>query len=286
MTEPRVIARDRRDRLGEGPIWHSGEGALYWVDILECRLSRLALADGRVDGWAMPEMIGWVIPRRDGPGLLAGLQSGIKALSLDPFTLAPFADLPGEPEGNRLNDAKADANGRLWAGTMPVTCDRPTGALYRVDPGGAVARMDDGYHVANGPAISPDGRWLHHTNSVRGEVYRFALHDDGTLGPRELWLRFEREWGSPDGMCFDADGGLWIAHWGGGCVSRFDADARVERRIALPASQITSMAFAGEAFDRLFVTSAADGVDEPLAGSLFEVDPGVRGLAPHWFGRG
>jgi sugar lactone lactonase YvrE len=145
--------------------------------------------------------------------------------------------------------------------------------------------MDSGYHVAKGPAISPDGRWLFHTNTILREVYRFALHEDGTLGERALWLRFEDHWGTPDGMTFDADGGLWIAHWGGSRVSRFDPDAQLERAITLPASQITSMAFAGEALDRLFVTSAGKGVDEPHGGALFEVDPGVRGLAPHRFGR-
>ena len=81
----------------------------------------------------------------------------------------------------------------------------------------------------------------------------------------------------------DAEGGLWIAHWGGSRVSRFDPDGKVEREIRLPASQITSMTFAGESFERMFITSAADGIDEPHAGCLFEADPGVRGLAPELF---
>lgn len=285
MSDVKVIARTRRDRLGEGPLWHPPENALYWVDILERRVNRLSLADGQVDEWTMPEMVGWVIARRDAPGFLAGLQSGVKAVSFDPLSVESFADLRDEPEGNRMNDAKADANGRLWAGTMPVTCDRPTGSLYRVDRDGATDRMDNGYHVANGPAISPDGRWLFHTNTILRETYRFPLRDDGTLGPRELWLEFDPAWGNPDGMTFDAEGGLWIAHWGGSRVSRFDPEGRIERDIRLPASQITSMAFAGENLDRMFVTSAADGIDEPHGGALFEVDPGVRGLEPHRFGR-
>lgn len=279
-----VVARGRRDRLGEGPLWHPAENALYWVDILDQRVNRLSLADGKVDSWVMPEMVGWVIARADAPGFLAGLQSGVKAVSFDPLTVTPFADLAGEPVGNRMNDAKADRHGRIWAGTMPVGHDRPTGSLYRLD-GTTLTAVDRGYHIANGPAISPDSRWLFHTDSRLREVYRFALHDDGTLGPRALWLRFEDEWGNPDGMTFDAEGGLWIAHWGGARISRFDTDARIERHIALPASQITSMAFAGADLDRLFVTSASDGSDEPQGGELFEVDPGMRGLAPHRFGQ-
>lgn len=287
-ADVRIIARDRRDRLGEGPLWHPEQNALYWVDILAQRVNRLSLADARVDSWAMPEMVGWVIARRDAPGFLAGLRSGIKAVTFEPLTLAPFADLPDEPPGsrinNRMNDAKADARGRVWAGTMPVGCDRPDGSLLLLDTDGALTRVDGGYHIANGPAISPDGAWLFHTNTYLREIYRFPLHDDGTLGPRTLWLRFDEQWGTPDGMTFDAEGGLWIAHWGGARISRFDAAARIERSRALPASQITSMAFGGERLDRLFVTSASDGVDEPHGGDLFEVDPGVRGLAPHEFG--
>lgn len=286
MSDVRIVARERRDRLGEGPLWHAPENALYWVGILEQRVNRMSLASGRVDEWTMPEMVGWVIARRDAPGFLAGLRSGVKAVTLDPFSVEPFADLPpDEPAVNRMNDAKADARGRIWAGTMPLDCDRPTGRLYRVDGAGAITQVDDGYHVANGPAITPDGRWLFHTNTIAREIYRFPLREDGALGPRELWLRFEEEWGNPDGMTFDAEGGLWIAHWGGSRVSRFDPDGRIERDIRLPASQITSMAFAGEGLDRMFVTSAADGVDEPQAGCLFEVDPGVRGLEPHRFGK-
>ncbi|WP_375390522.1 SMP-30/gluconolactonase/LRE family protein [uncultured Sphingomonas sp.] len=284
-ADAQIVARDRRDLLGEGPLWHPAENALYWVDILARRINRLHLGDGRVDSWVMPEMIGWIIARRDAPGFLAGLQSGVKAVTFAPLTVAAFADLAAEPAGNRMNDAKADAHGRIWAGTMPVGCDRPSGALYRLDPGGALTQVDGGYHIANGPAISPDGRWLFHTNTFLREIYRFPLHDDGTLGSRALWLRFADDGGTPDGMTFDAEGGLWIAHWGGARVSRFDPDGRVERVRRLPATQITSMAFAGERLDRLFVTSAGDGVDEPHGGDLFEVDAGVRGLAPHAFGR-
>lgn len=285
MNGVRIVPRERRDRLGEGPYWHGPESALYWVDILNRRVNRLRLADGRVDSWETPEMVGWVIARADAPGFLAGFRSGVKAVTFEPLTVKPFAELSDHPPENRMNDAKADGQGRVWAGTMPVTADRHTGGFYRIDGDGAAELVDGPYGIANGPAISPDGRALFHTDTLKREVYRFAMHDDGSLGPKELWLRFEDGWGNPDGMTFDAEGGLWIAHWGGSRVSRFTPDAKVEREIRLPASQITSMAFAGPGLDRMFVTSAADGVEEPAGGALFEVDPGVRGLAPHRFGK-
>lgn len=283
----RIVPRDRRDQLGEGPL-AARDGSVYWVDILDKRINRLSLADDAVTTWTMPEMVGWVIERRDAPGLIAGFRSGVKAVMLDPTAPVPLSiealvDLPAdEPGENRMNDAKADRDGRIWAGTMPVTCDVPTGSFYRIGADRTIERVDRGYPVANGPAISPDGRWLFHTNTVAGQIYRFAL-DGATLGPRELWLQFQSEWGHPDGMTFDAEGGLWIAHWGGSRVSRFDPDGKVERAIQVPASQITSMTFAGDRFERMFITSAADGIDERHAGCLFEVDPGVKGLPPERF---
>lgn len=284
MNGVRVIARDARDRLGEGLLWSARDDAVYWTDIVGQRLNRLRLADEQVERWAMPDMIGWVIERREQPGFIAGLRRGIVALTLDPLTIAPLATPEPDLPDNRMNDAVADRWGRIWAGTMPVACDVPTGALYRLDPDLGLTRVDSGYVVTNGPAISADARWLYHTDSVRRCVYRFALDERGDLGPREDFIAFDADWGSPDGMTVDAAGGLWIAHWGGGCVSRFTTAGARTHRIALPASQITNIAFGGRDLDRMFVTSAADGVDEPLAGALFEIDARrFRGLPTQQF---
>ncbi|PAL21791.1 SMP-30/gluconolactonase/LRE family protein [Sphingopyxis sp. GW247-27LB] len=280
MAEIRIVERARRDRLGEGLLWSDREQAVYWTDILERRVNRLTLIGGRIDSWEVPQTIGWVIERQGAPGLIAGHGREIVRLTLDPLAIETIAAPEPDRDGNRMNDAKADALGRIWAGTMPVTCDRPSGAFYRLDPDGRIARVDGPYTIANGPAIAPGGDMLLHTDTALGTIFRFAIRDDGSLGPREPFITFEKNWGSPDGMTFDAEGGLWVACWGGSGVMRFDPLGKPERRIALPASQITNMVFAGADLDRMFVTSAADGVEraEPDAGALFEVDPGCRGL--------
>ncbi|RYD48450.1 MAG: SMP-30/gluconolactonase/LRE family protein, partial [Sphingomonadales bacterium] len=200
-----------------------------------------------------------------------------------PLRITTIAEPEAERAGNRFNDAKGDARGRIWAGSMDAGCQHPTGSFYRLDVDGAATRVDDGYTIANGPAIAPDASFLLHTDTALATIFRYAIHDDGSLGPRTPHIVFEPDWGSPDGMTFDAEGCLWVACWGGSCVTRFDAAGRRERSIALPASQITSCAFAGDRLDRMFVTSAADGVDEAHGGALFEVDPGCTGLAPHSF---
>lgn len=282
MSDLRIIARDRRDTLGEGPLWAAGENALYWVDILDKRLNRLSLDDDAVTSIAMPEYIGWVIERADRPGFIAGFASGFAELTLDPLEIRKITD-PLSPKV-RMNDAKADPSGRIFAGTMSYEGAEPIGSLYRLDPDRSIAAVDHGYRIANGPAISADGRTIYHTDSAEGLVYRMALHADGSVGRRELFLRFPDEWGSPDGMTVDAEGGLWIAHWGGSRVTRFLADGGIDRAIHVPARQVTSCTFAGPGLDRMFITSAADGFDGEHDGALFEVDPGVRGLPTLKFG--
>ena len=281
MTGVRVISRDRRDQLGEGLLWSDRDDAIYWTDILGRRVNRLTLGDERVESWATPETIGWLIERRDRPGFIAGHGREIVRLTLDPFAIETLAAPEPDRDGNRMNDAKADGAGRIWAGTMPFTADRPTGAFYRLDSDGTVTRVDDGYRITNGPAIAPDGRHLFHTDTGIRTIFRFVINDDGSLGRREPFVVFEDGWGSPDGMTLDAYGGLWVACWGGSCVTRFTAEGKRDRSISLPASQITNVTFAGPDLDRMFVTSAADGVEdaEPNAGALFEVmDHGCRGL--------
>lgn len=282
MADVAIIDRDRADRLGEGPLWSAREHALYWVDILDRRINRLSLTDRSVTVFEQPDYAAWIIERARG-GFVAGIGLDIVRLDLPANRRVPIGSVDRGVAGNRLNDAKADHLGRIWAGTMPASCDRPSGAFYRIDPDGLIVHVDSPYTIANGPAIDPDGAFLLHTDTALGTIFRFAINDDGSLGPRTPFIVFEPGWGNPDGMTFDATGGLWVACWGASCVTRFDASGARERSIALPASQITSCAFAGPDLDRMFVTSAADGVEEEHGGALFEVDPGCRGRLPNMY---
>jgi len=282
-----VIERPQHDELGEGLWWSSRQNAVYWVDILSHALYRHSLAGGPVQRWQLPERIGWVIERREKPGFIAGFQSGFHELELEPLAIRKIVSPEPHLPGNRLNDAKADRLGHIWAGTMDAAIVETTGSLYRLQPDHSVRQMDTGYQICNGPALSPAQDFLYHTDTGIGTVYRFDITPEGEITNKQVFLKFTEDMGWPDGMTCDADGYLWIAHWGGSRVTRFSPDGKADRRIDLPASQITNVLFAGPNLDRMFVTSAAQGVDrskEPLAGCLFEVDAGgVCGLAPDLF---
>lgn len=283
----RVVAREHRDELGEGPLWSAKHNAIFWVDILSHLLYRCSLADSSVKRWSLPERIGWAVERRNLPGFIAGLQSGFYELDLEPFALRQIVDPEPQLPGNRMNDAKVDQHGRIWAGTMDAAIVKTTGSLYCLRPDMSVRRVDEGYKVTNGPTFSPKQELMYHTDTGAKTVYRFDLSAEGELSNKKEWLKFTGDMGAPDGMTTDAEGYVWIAHWGGSRISRWSPDAKLDREIRLPAPQITSITFAGPELDRMFVTSAAKGLDrnkETFAGALFEVDAGgVRGLAPGLF---
>nr|WP_087576043.1 SMP-30/gluconolactonase/LRE family protein [Sphingomonas sp. CDS-1] len=278
MAEWRKIEREARDTLGEGTLWSARENAVYWTDILGKALNRLSLDDGAIQRWAMPEPLGWVVERAGG-GFIGGFQSGFARIALDPLAITPLGDPEPHLPGSRMNDGKADASGAIWCGTMDMAEKRDVGALYRLDPDGNWAVMDSGYRVPNGPAFSPCGQWLYHSDTARRQMYRFARTAEGGLTDRQPFIRFAEEDGYPDGMTVDAQGHLWVAHWGGGRISRFTPEGKLDRSIALPAKQVTNICFAGERLDRMFVSSAATGLPESeYDGAFFEVFPGVQGL--------
>lgn len=269
--------------VGEGPIWDAEEGAVYWVDIKAPAVHRYAPASGGTRSWPMPERIGCIAMRRGG-GFIAGFKSGFAFLDLPDGRIGKIGDPEPDRPNNRINDGKCDAAGRFWAGTMDDEEREPTGWLYRLDPDLTWRRTDGAYTVTNGPAFSPDGRTVYLADSVGRTVYAFDLAADGTLANKRPFVRFEKADGFPDGMTTDAEGFLWIAHWGGWRVTRFAPDGSVDRAVDLPVAQVTSCVFGGPDFETLYVTSAAIGLDDrarakqPLAGGLFEAPLGVRGL--------
>lgn len=282
----RLVA-DIKALLGEGPVWVERDQALFWVDIKGRRLFRLDEAGVRE--WATPLRVGSIAPRATG-GFIAGTDAGFQAIELGEeavFTplLNPEADLPT----NRFNDGKVDRVGRFWAGTMDDREEEALGTLYRLDAVDRCVAADRGYRVTNGPAFSPAGDVVYHTDSALRTIYRFPLAADGSLGERSVFAHFTADEGFPDGMTVDAEGCLWVAFWGGWAVRRLSPTAELLSVIEVPVQRPTSVAFGGPDLDRLYITSARIGLDraaldvQPLAGALLMVEPGVSGLAERPF---
>jgi sugar lactone lactonase YvrE/DNA-binding IclR family transcriptional regulator len=276
------------DFLGEGPHWIAEEGRLLWVDILAPAVLTGDPATGAREAKVMPELVGVVVPKRSG-GYLAATETGLWALEDGGSRL--LAEPERDRPGNRFNDGKCDARGRFWVGSLAITTQPDRGRLWRYDPDGALHRMEEAVHISNGLGWSPDNRRFYFTDSGRRTiwVYDFDL-ETGGIANRRVFVEFGEAEGVPDGLCVDAEGHVWSAHWDGWCVTRYDPDGRVERVITLPVPRPTSCAFGGPAMTTLYVTSARVRLssqqlaEAPLSGSVLAVETGIRGLAPHVFG--
>ena len=288
MIDVRCVANPRA-LVGEGPVWDDRRQALWWIDVKDPRLFRYDPASGENLELNMPERIG-CIALRAGGGLIGAFVTGFKWIDPETGAVTPIVDPEPDRPGNRFNDGKCDRRGRLFAGTMDNAEIECTGTLYRLDPDLSVQVMCTGVHLSNGLGWSPDDRVLYYTDSLRRTIWAYDYDlEIGAMANRRTFARVPEEAGVPDGLCVDADGYVWSAHWGGWRLTRYAPDGRVERVVKMPVPQPSCPAFGGPDLDVLYVSSAAiemtpaDFAKAPDGGGLFALDLGVRGLPGNRF---
>lgn len=302
-----VCVWDLKAILGEGPVWSKRDHAVWFVDIKQQKIHRYDIEIGSHQTFHAPSPCGFIAPKKSG-GFIVGCKDGLYAF--DPrgnhgagaFDFLTHVE-PGFP-GNRLNDACVDHQGRLWFGSMDDAEEHPSGKLYRYDARGLTV-MDDDYVITNGPAVSPDGRILYHNDTLKKVIYAFDLSSDGHLSNKRIFARLDADVavdvsspvcyaaeletqkqhgeGYMDGPVVDSAGNVWNALYFGWGVNCYAPDGRLIRKVKLPVSNVTKIAFAGRDLKTVFATTAAKNLSadeikqQPLAGGLFRFNVDIPG---------
>lgn len=261
---------------GEGPVWWPDGTGLRWVDMLAGDVLTLA-GDGSVHRSHVGDVAAVVRPRQGG-GAVFAVERGF--VLEDPDGTRTVLDPVWSDDGIRMNEGGCDPDGRFWCGSMAYDQADGAASLYRLDPDGSVREVFGGVTVSNGLEWSPDGSVAYYDDTATHRVDVFDYDRDAGLTGRRPFAALGEDL-NPDGLTVDAEGGVWVALYGAGAVHRYDPAGRLDAVVEVPTPQVTACTLGGPQLDQLFVTTSRQGMgpdDDPLAGSLFLVDAGVRGL--------
>ena len=285
------LVLDIKAELGEGALWQPGQKLLYWIDINGKELHFFNPETGINETYSLPSSPGTVVPLKNGNCMIA-FYNGVFEWDRETKALTYFAENPEEAIGSRYNDGKCDPSGRLWVGTYAD--EKKQCALYRINGDKSVTKMLDDVTCSNGIAWTIDKTKMYYIDTPTLTVQQFDYEDStGEISNGKVIIRFPEGVGTPDGSTLDAEGMLWIAHWGGACVSRWNPEAgEMIGKVEVPVREVTSVAFGGDDLSTLYITTVAgwEGwLDEeisakyPKSGSLFAVKPGVKGIPANFF---
>jgi sugar lactone lactonase YvrE len=273
------IFSDTRCRLGEGPLWHPAREQLFWFDILSRRL--LTREGDRERHWDFDTYVsaaGWI----DDTTLLVASATALLRFDLASGKHEEVVPLEADNPVTRSNDGRADPWGGFWIGTMGINAEPGAGAIWRYHRG-ELRRLFPGITISNAICFSPDGGHAFFTDTADGRIWRqrIATADGWPEGAPEVWLDLSGEDFGPDGAVIDAAGHFCNAQWGAGRVARYDAEGRLSDVFAVPARQASCPAFGGADLTTLYVTTAADGQDDPAAGRTYAIETDITGQAEH-----
>lgn len=282
-----VKTLDVKNRLGECVLWDVRQSAVLWTDIESALFWRWDFPDGEPQSFPLPERLGSFALTDIVGTYLGAFESGFATFMPSEEKFQLIASVSAEHKHLRMNDGRVDRQGRFWAATIaeqdPVG-DEPWGTLWRYDGGGQASPNLSGFKIPNSLCWSRDGKTMYFADSPQNTIWRYAFDvDKGPVGGPVIFAKTDKHV-HPDGSCIDSEDHLWNAQWGAGEVVRYRPDGSIERRLKLPVSQPSCVAFGGPDLDILFVTTARVDLSEeqllgePLAGALFAYKIDIKGI--------
>jgi sugar lactone lactonase YvrE len=283
------VFADLHADVGEAPHWDERTKTLLFVDLTAGVVFGYDRSGVRLGSFPVGQEVGAVVPRRGG-GLVLAVRDGIATVSDTGEGFELTAPVERDIPGNRMNDAKCDPAGRLFAGTTASDFSPDSAALYRVEPDWSFAQIASGVTQSNGIAWSPDGSRMYFIDSATQgiDVFDFDV-GTGSASNRRRLVTIERAHGVPDGMTTDDRGNLWVACFGGAAVRCYSPAGVQLDEVLFPVTQVTSCTFGGPDLAELYVTSAAYRLStgqlkkEPHAGATFVCRPGAAGMPASTF---
>ncbi|MGE7935429.1 SMP-30/gluconolactonase/LRE family protein [Bacillus paramycoides] len=281
---------DAKACLGEGPCWNKKKQILYWVDIIEKKLCLYNPANNTNRVITLDQQIGCVVPCLDSVVLLA-MERGFYSLNLNTEKLTHIYDPEPNLLKNRFNDGKCDPAGRFWAGTTDLYGISGAGSLYCLNNNYSVEKKVSHVNTSNGLAWSPDYAYLYFIDTPTKKVvrYHYDIHTGVISNPTDV-ITFPENDGLPDGMTIDEEGCLWIAHWGGSKITRWNPLTGEQiLSIPIPALYVTSCTFGGSNLTDLYITTARTRMTDeelkqyPHAGGIFRIQTNVKGCPTYSF---
>lgn len=270
--------------LGESPLWHAARKCCFWVDIENGVLYEYNWTQQTTRNWKFNHRLTLVLQGKDDQLILA-LDAKIASFDLETEKLKWLVDIETDSE-IRCNDGAPDTLGRLWVGTMHLEHKNEAGALYCIDPDLKVHKKLNNITISNGIAWSLDNKRLYYIDSPTQAVQSFIFEEKtGKIIFEKNVISIPNEMGSPDGMSIDEEGMLWIAHWGGFGLYRWNPrNGELISKIEVPVPQVSSCAFVGENLDYLLITTARENMKEeelkkyPESGDVFLAKTAVKGV--------
>ena len=289
-------------KLGEGPVWDERRETLFWIDSTGNKACAFRPASGENRVYELGQNVGTLILTENENVVLVGLEDGLYSLDLRTGELRLKLPLEQDRPSNRLNDGKADAAGRIWIGSMTCSdngaaaerdreqADYPC-ALYRVGTDFSCATQIAKVGLSNGMAWTADNRTFYYIDTLERAVFAFDFHvEEGSISNGRKCIQIPQDMGLADGMDIDVDGNLWIAHWSGWCVGKWDPrSGTLLEKIEVPVCRVASCAFGGKNYEELYIVTCSetlqtDWMPQPDAGRMFVArDLGTRGLPFHRF---
>ena len=281
-STPEVIWK-AKTLLGEGTLWIPGQNSIFFVDIKKKKNLILNLKTNKKKTIKLDKEIGFLSHIKKNIFIL-GLKSELRIINLKTKKTLNSIEIEKDKPFNRLNDGKTDPVGRLWFGSMDnLERNIKNGSLYCLDKKLKLTKVDTKYIITNGPAFIND-KDFYHTDTRKKNIYKITVNSKLKIIKKKIFLKFTKKVGFPDGMTLDAKKNLWVCHYGGSCITVYNAKGIKIHKINLPAKNITNCTFGGINNSELFITSAIKGLKTSdiekynLSGSLFKVKTNCQGV--------